>query len=1054
LALVLVLCATIGRTVHGQPKPRPLVSKGIVVEGLSKDGEAQKAGMRPGDVLLRWIGTTRSGEIESPFDLPYLGFEQAPRGPIRMEGLRATQKRIWLLPHIPWGIATRPNITGSLLSIYVEAEDLAHVGKFTEAIQAWERAAAKAQDSRVLWLRAWFFAHAGVALFNARKMEDSDKLYRQATDAATDLGPVFRGELFRQWAGQLEFREDFARAEKYYEAELAEWKRYDAELLIAKALSELGELLLDHRGDFARAESYFLESLAISKKLAPAALQSVQSYQNLAVLYQQEGELGKAEKYYRLAVEGGRKFFPNTYYLAEILTDIGTLSLWQGNIAKAEDYQRQALGIAKNLNQPLDVANILDRFSDCRLERGDFAGAERYQKQALAVREQVGAKAPVALSLGALGRIAQRRGHLDIAEIYYHRALETSDKADPISPQRTIFLIGLADVFLARGALPEAERNYREALGAIDQLAPRSLDHAETLASLAATLRREGRLEASAEMYRQAIGDLEYQTANLGAIAETQARYRAKHTAYYREFIDLLIEQGQRSAAFEALESSRARTLFEMLRLAQVDIREGADPALLARERQLRQSLNAKSQYRIRLLTEKHAGQEIEGLDREIADIRERYQDVEADISSSSPKYAALTQPRPLRLEEIQQLLDPETVLLEYSLGEKHSYVWVVGRDRLEMRELPGRAAVESLALQLYHALTARTHKINSAPQQEVAHWAEADASAQKLGMSLSRMILTPVSALIRGKRLLVVSDGALEYIPFSALPIPSEPNLPLLLKHEIVSLPSASVLSEIRRAMVNRPRPVREVAVLADPVFDAKDERVTAGNGPAARTASSPPIQPARRSAEGPGVVRRGGFYLERLIYSRDEAEAIRALAPRNKVLVALDFDANRAAAISSELSRYRMVHFATHGLLDSGHPELSGLVLSLVDRQGKPQAGFLALEDIYNLKLPADLVVLSSCQTALGENISGEGLMGLTRGFMYAGASRVVASLWSVDDYTTSELMTDFYRAMEVERLRPAAALRKAQLAIWKHTGWQAPYYWAAFQLQGEWK
>ena len=157
---------------------------------------------------------------------------------------------------------------------------------------------------------------------------------------------------------------------------------------------------------------------------------------------------------------------------------------------------------------------------------------------------------------------------------------------------------------------------------------------------------------------------------------------------------------------------------------------------------------------------------------------------------------------------------------------------------------------------------------------------------------------------------------------------------------------------------------------------------------------------------------------------------------------------------AVSPELAQYRIIHFATHGLADSKRPELSGLVLSMVDRKGNPQDGFLGLEDIYNLKLPVDMVVLSGCQTALGREITGEGLISMTRGFMYAGASRVVASLWNVDDLATSELMAEFYRAMERDKMRPAAALRKAQIALWKQKSWHSPYYWAAFQIQGEWR
>jgi CHAT domain-containing protein len=167
-----------------------------------------------------------------------------------------------------------------------------------------------------------------------------------------------------------------------------------------------------------------------------------------------------------------------------------------------------------------------------------------------------------------------------------------------------------------------------------------------------------------------------------------------------------------------------------------------------------------------------------------------------------------------------------------------------------------------------------------------------------------------------------------------------------------------------------------------------------------------------------------------------------------------AVDFKASRETVAATDLSKYQMIHFATHGLLNSKHPELSGIVLSLVGSGGQRQNGFLRLHEIYNLKMPADLVVLSACQTALGKQIRGEGLVGLTRGFMYAGAARVVASLWKVDDAATAELMKQFYQGMLVKGLRPPAALREAQARIQSQARWQSPYYWAGFVLQGEWR
>jgi CHAT domain-containing protein len=192
----------------------------------------------------------------------------------------------------------------------------------------------------------------------------------------------------------------------------------------------------------------------------------------------------------------------------------------------------------------------------------------------------------------------------------------------------------------------------------------------------------------------------------------------------------------------------------------------------------------------------------------------------------------------------------------------------------------------------------------------------------------------------------------------------------------------------------------------------------------------------------------------LDRLPASRREAESIAALASAGASFTALDFRASRATALSSEVSRARIVHFASHGLLNSRHPELSGIVLSLVDEQGRALDGFFQTRDIYKLRLSADLVVLSACQTALGKEVRGEGLIGLSRGFMYAGTPRIVASLWRVPDRATAEFMAEFYRGVLRQGLTPAAALRAAQRRFRGEKLWSNPYYWAAFTLQGEWE
>jgi CHAT domain-containing protein len=341
--------------------------------------------------------------------------------------------------------------------------------------------------------------------------------------------------------------------------------------------------------------------------------------------------------------------------------------------------------------------------------------------------------------------------------------------------------------------------------------------------------------------------------------------------------------------------------------------------------------------------------------------------------------------------------------------------------------------------------------------------------AVEQRGIDVAVALFTPDGK----KRLAIVADGALQYIPFAALPAPSSGNdkgrnsgaepQPLFVEHEIVNLPSASTLATLRRETAGRKPAEKSLAVLADPVFTDDDMRVgrnvsKTGAKEKPRSADSDEtdigFQQMTRSGRETGVIGAEGAY-GRLLGTRREASAISALVPERDRMQALDFEASRTTALRPELGEYRIVHFATHGLLNNVHPELSGIVLSLVDKEGNPHDGFLRLQDIYNLKLPAELVALSACQTGLGKEIKGEGLIGLTRGFMYAGAPRVVASLWKVDDRATSELMKRFYQGMlGPEALRPAGALRQAQLSIWKQKQWREPYYWAAFVLQGEWK
>ncbi len=511
-------------------------------------------------------------------------------------------------------------------------------------------------------------------------------------------------------------------------------------------------------------------------------------------------------------------------------------------------------------------------------------------------------------------------------------------------------------------------------------------------------------------------------------VPDLRATFLASRQRAFELAVDIQMELHHAETALAVSERARARTLLDLLGEARADVRQGVDPKLREQEREVAARFAAKARRRIELLGGALSEAQKAASARELQEALAESDRLEAEIRQRDPRYAGLLHPQPLDAAAIRKLLGPDTLLLEYALGEERSFLWAVGSGGIggiESFELPGRAEIEGLARQVYEGL-------RTLDAGDPAIQAGKIAARRKL----SRILLGPVADRLGERRLAIVADGALQYIPFAVLPLPDDAggSVALVEHHEIVVLPSASILA-LRR---QEPAPADgDIAVLADPVFDSRDPRVR---------------MDTPNSAPAESIPARNGISLTRLAASRREAEAISGIAGAGRVWTATGFQASRATVFGGGLARSRIVHFATHGVINAETPELSGLVLSMVDERGEPREGFLGLNDIYNLDLHADLVVLSGCETALGREMRGEGLVGLTRGFLYAGASQVLASLWQVQDRSATELMVRFYRALLQDHLTPAAALRAAQLSMGKERRWRDPFYWGAFVLQGD--
>jgi CHAT domain-containing protein len=549
------------------------------------------------------------------------------------------------------------------------------------------------------------------------------------------------------------------------------------------------------------------------------------------------------------------------------------------------------------------------------------------------------------------------------------------------------------------GRFPEAVKSFDEAL-AIRRARNDSTGESLCLYGIARVRYREGNLDQALERMLEVLNIVE-PLRDRGADADTRTYYFANVQDYYEFYVDLLMQQEQANGngidaemALAAHERARARELLAIL----------------------------------------------------------------AEAGEVSPRTGA-TFSRPLKAADIQSLLDGDTLLLEFALGAEKSYVWAVSNKDVRAYELPKRDEIEARALKLYNLLTSRNQTLQGENEvQRRLRVAREDRRYADEARTLSRELLGPVESLVGTHRLVIVAEGALQLIPFGALPVPNaRSGKVLVIDHEIVNLPSASVLAALRKEIPGRAPAPKTLAMFADPVFTADDPRVrtnarhkslTRNLTQLSQTQAMPDHRGRREDATSNQVLRR-------LLGTRWEAQQIGSLLPDNERLLALDFDASRALAMSGELASYTIIHFATHALINDSDPASSSVVLSQVDESGRTQNGSLTLHDIYELKVRANLAVLSACKTGLGTNVRGEGIRGLAGGFMNAGVPTVMVSLWPVNDRVTAEFMFRFYKLILSKRgISGAAALREVQVEMLADKRWRAAYFWAPFVIQGEWK
>jgi len=1104
LALAVPLVAAAGES--------PATTDGVVVEGVQEGFAGGEAGLRPGDVLLGWERAASpphnpepaAGDLRSTFDLAQVEREQAPRGELTLRGTRDGAPLRVRVPPGEWKMGARPSLRPADLETYLQAKALAASGRLAEALPLWNQMAlalaAAGDHVRASWLllevaagavreRSWdaaerAFAEASRAAnasgddsvvavvqrarrryFHDRSQWDAaGAVYGEALRAHLALASPSLGEawIHNQLGRLAESRGDTAAAEEHHRRALAMREALaPGSADVAGSLLNLGNVART-RGDLVAADELYRRSLALYEALSLSAGIGF-GLNNLGTVAAMRGDLRAAEDYLGRALAIEERLRPGTIEQAKALHNLGIVSRRRGDLMAADQHMTRALGIMEGLGPGLDAANLLGSLGVVYKDRGDLAGAKEYYERALVIREKLAPRsvelatllynlgnlamargdaaaaeenyrraaeiherlAPdslgVASSLTALANTARKRGDLALARTHVVRSLSIAERIAPRGQSAEAALGVLGDIARDGGDLAAAQRFYERALDIQREMAPGQALEAEACQRLAALHRRRNDPEQALSFYRCSLAALDSQRRTLGGSDETSARFSQRFASYYRDTVEVLMELGRPAEAFHVLERYRARGLLSLL--AERDLVFSADvPEELDRERR---TANAEYERTLGRLAAAKAT-DAEKFREALARIRRRQAAVQERIRAASPRLADLEYPQPLDLAAAAATMDPGTVLLSYSLGDAKSYVFAVGPGPAEFMAVPlkvGLAALRSDVVR-FRQLMQRPQLL----QRKQLH---------VLARRLSDALLGPVSGPIgRADRLLVVPDGPLHLIPFAALSDPTSRRARRYLAEAkaVHVAASATVFAQQKQ----RRRGDREARLVAfgDPDYSAA--------GPANRAKDS---APALRSAS------ERGLELRPLPASRVEVRGLEALYPgASRIYVGSDATEERAKAIGTQAS---LIHFATHALADEMSPLDSTLALSLPagPRAGGDNGLLQAWEIFEQLRIDAELVTLSACGTALGKEMSGEGILGLTRAFQYAGARSVLASLWEVSDDWTADLMKRFYRYLKQGRSKDSA-LRAAQIDMIRRPASSHPHRWAAFQLVGDWQ
>lgn len=872
---------------------------------------------------------------------------------------------------------------------------------------------------------------------------------QRALTSSKKSGPNVRAAVLAA-AGGLEFSNvNLIESKKQFNRALKLVEQTDAPLLEAKILINLG-ILKAIEGNEERALLLIDRARLIFRETGDTRGRMLVN-NALGFVHVITDDKQRALDYYRAAdrmIPAGIDF----YEKAKISSGLAKVNHDYGRWRLAEEDLQQAYTYFKKAEHQNGQAMVLPDLIRLKYLRGDIDTAKKLLQNYSRLKHRLDSPYFQATYSNLSGQIDFYDKHYGQAAQNFKVALRIYQRLGLKLPEVQNYL---GRIFEHKGDQKRAQEYFLEA-AEINRQIKDPVGLAESLYHLARFDTEAGHLRRALEKSEESIRLTESVFSNVANRGMRQS-YMAEVFDRYRHHIYLLMQLHKRhpDAGFEiralqTAERSRARLMQERLKIADTPSLLDADQLLVKKERHLQEKLNAHSNELTAILSRsENQVAEIDELSLKIKKIGDELDQIRGELKTKSPLYNRVKNPPRIDVAAFQrELLDRDTSLLVFSLGTKESYLWMVDRNNTNVYVLPGRSDLEKKAENLLKLLSDREKRAAETIDRYQTRITRADSAFKAAARNLSTDLFEEsADQLKKFRRLIIVPDGKMQYLPLGALPFPGaalKTGEPLLVTHEIIYQPSASTLKLIRLTAEQNQRSAQRVLVYADPVYVSDDPRVAGTAGNILQSASRWPT-PLTHPRVLPAVYPR-------LPASLTEAKSIESTFGPERTDLFTSFAANRQNFLATDFSQYQIIHLAAHGYLDKNRPELSGLVFSTFDRQAHFRDGLIRLPDIYNLKINADLVVLSACEMGIGKDQEGEGLLSLTNGFLQAGARSVVASRWKVDDIAAQKLMNSFYRHLQQDDTNPAAALRRAQMELRQNPRFASPYYWASFTIQGD--